>query len=114
MKRVLALASLIPIGSLALSACSFGNSIEGTYYGTAGHTALILESGGKCGYTDNYNPKKGLDLEVSEECSWSLSGTNLTLIGVIPHGSLTGFVGEDGRISIPDQQRWNGEIYSKK
>lgn len=114
MKRVLALAPLILIGSLALSACSSDNSIEGTYYGTAGDTALILESGGKCGYTDDYDPEEGLDLEVSEECSWSLSGTNLTLIGVSSSGSLTGFVGEDGSISIPDQQRWNGEIYSKK
>ncbi|MCI6556885.1 MAG: hypothetical protein SOW43_06100 [Schaalia hyovaginalis] len=114
MKRVLSCSSLALLAIASLSACSSGNSIEGTYFGTAGDTALILESGGKCGYTDSYDPDEGLDLEISEDCSWSLSGSNLTLVGVSNRGSLTGFVGDDGSISIPDQQRWRGEIYSKK
>lgn len=114
MKRILALVPLVLIGSLALSACSFGNSIEGTYFGTEGDTALLLESGGKCGDTEDYSPEEGLDLEVSDDCSWSLSGTNLTLIGVSDRGSLMGFVGENGTISLPDQDGWRGEIYSKK
>ncbi|QWW19964.1 hypothetical protein I6B53_02295 [Schaalia sp. 19OD2882] len=112
-KRAIVVALLLCGGS-ALAACSSGPSIEGTYYGTAGDTVLILESGGKCGYTDDYDPEKGLDLEVSKDCSWSLSGSNITLIGVAKKGSLMGIVGDDGAISIPDQAKWRGEIYSKK
>ena len=102
-------------GAIAvLAGCSGGNSIQGTYFGTAGHTVLGLASGGKCGYTEDYDEDEGVQVEVDEECSWSLSGTNLTLIGVSQYGSLTAFVGDDGSISIPDQHRWNGEIYPKK
>lgn len=106
--------SLLILGSVSLVGCSGGNSIEGTYFGTAGDTALLLKSDGQCGYTEDYDPDEGLDLEVDEDCSWSLSGATLTLVGVSNKGSLTGFVGDDGSISIPDQPHWRGEIYSKK
>lgn len=99
---------------LTLAGCSGGNSIEGTYFGTAGNTVLIFESGGECAYTEDYDEDEGVQLEIDEDCSWSLSGTELTLIGVSRHGSLTASVGDDGSISIPDQHRWNGEIYSKE
>ena len=52
--------------------------------------------------------------EIDEDCSWSLSGNNLSLIGVISKGSLTVYVGDDDSISMPDQKHWHGEIYSKK
>jgi hypothetical protein len=100
--------------TLTLAGCSGGNSIEGTYFGTAGHTVLILESDGQCAYTEGYDEGEDVQLEIDEDCSWSLSGTDLTLIGVSRHGSLTASVGDDGRLSIPDQHRWNGEIYSKE
>lgn len=104
----------VGLGAMAvLAACSGGSSIQGTYFGTAGDTVLVLASGGTCGYTDDYDEDEGVQVEVDEECSWSLSGANLTLIGVSQYGSLTAFVGDDGSISIPDQHRWNGEIYSK-
>lgn len=115
MKRTQSAAVLAALTlAAALTACSGGNSIEGTYFGTAGDTVLILESGGRCAYTQDYDEDERVQLEIDEDCSWSLSGTNLTLIGVSRHGSLTAFVGDDGTISIPDQNRWNGEIYSKK
>lgn len=107
----IALASLALTG--ALSACT-GSSVEGTYFGTAGDTVLVLASDGRCGYTDDYDKDEGVKVEIEEKCSWSLSGKNLTLIGVSRSGSLTGFIGDDGSISIPDQGRWNGEIYTKQ
>lgn len=100
--------------ALTLVGCSGGNSIEGTYFGTAGHTVLVLESDGKCAYAEGYDKDEDVQPEIDEDCSWSLSDTDLTLIGVSRHGSLSASVGDDGRISIPDQHRWNGEIYSKE
>lgn len=114
MKHVLVRSSPALLATASLASCSSGSSIEGTYFGTSGRTALLLESGGKCGYTESYDPEEALDLEVSEDCTWSLSDSNLTLIGVSGSGSLTCFVGEDGSISLPDQQSWRGVIYSKK
>lgn len=99
--------------ALALTGCS-SNSIEGTYFGTSGHTVLILESSGECGYTEDYREGEIVQVEINEECSWSLSGANLTLIGVSSGGLLTGFVGDKGTLSIPDQVSWNGEISSEK
>lgn len=122
-KSVTALAAALFLG-VSVASCS-GNSIEGTYFGTAGDTVLVLEADGKCGYTDNYDvasytpdgqvaTARQVRVEIDEDCRWSLSGTNLTLIGVSSSGSLTGSVGNDGTLSIPDQKSWSGEIYSKK
>jgi hypothetical protein len=71
---------------------------------------LILETGGGCAYTEDCDEDEGAQLEIDENCSWLLSGTDLPLIGVSRHGSLTASVGDDGSISNPDQHRWNGEI----
>lgn len=109
------IAGLFAVGllSFSISGCST-DAIHGTYFGTAGDTVLVLEQGGYCRYTDEYSADEGVQIDADDECSWSLSGTSLTLIGVSRHGSLFGQVGNGGEISIPDQYKWRGEIYTKK
>ncbi|MDK8657716.1 hypothetical protein [Actinotignum sanguinis] len=80
MKRIFSITTLLLVTGLSLTACSSGSSIEGTYLSTSTKGALKLESGGKCGYKKTYNPEK--ELEVEDDCAWSLSGSNLTLVGV--------------------------------
>ena len=112
MKPLNRLAAAVTVATIAftLVGCSGGDSIEGTYFGTTGNTVLIFESGGECAYIEDRDEDEGVQLEVVEDCSWSLSGTDLTLICVSRHGSLTASAGDDESVSIPDPHRWNGEI----
>lgn len=112
-RRALAATVLAVTAASALAGCS-GDSVEGTYYGTAGDTVLILESGGTCFYTDDHDEGDMLDTEEMRDCTWTRSDATLTFINVSRHGSLVGALSDDGSISLPDQDRWNGEIYTKK
>lgn len=104
---------LAALAAVGLAGCS-SNSVAGTYFGSAGDTVLILDSNGTCGYTQDYDPEDGVQVEIEDDCQWSLSDKTITLVGVSRKGSLTGFIGEDGSISLPDQGvSWRGEIYTK-
>ncbi|WP_156860199.1 hypothetical protein [Propionibacterium sp. oral taxon 192] len=107
-------ATLIAVGlGISLTGC-FGKSIEGTYLGSAGNTVLLLKSGGKCGYSEDYKEEEGVQIEVQEGCQWSSSDKNFTLVRSSESRALTGSINDDGTISIPDQTKWHGEIYTKK
>lgn len=109
-------------GALSLASCSTGSSIEGTYFGTAGDTALVLGPDGTCGYTDDYDEDDGVQIGVEDDCSWSRSGTTITFTYKTDEANsslrktrtVTGAVGDDGALSFPDQDHWNGEIYTKE
>ena len=120
-RRLSAAAAALTL-ALALSACSTGSSIEGTYFGTAGDTALVLGPDGTCGYTDDYDEDDGVQIGVEDDCSWSRSGTTITFTYKTDEANsslrktrtVTGAVGDDGALSFPDQDHWNGEIYTKE
>lgn len=70
---------------------------------------------GTRGYTQQYDEDKGVQVDVSDDCRWSLDVTDLTLEGVVSFGDLSATVRDDGTISIPDQLvLWRGEAYSKR
>ncbi len=75
---------------------------------------MLLKSGGKCGYSEDYKEEEGVQIEVQEGCQWSSSDKNFTLVRSSESRALTGSINDDGTISIPDQTKWHGEIYTKK
>lgn len=115
-QKRLAAAAVLLGATMLLSGCG-GSSIEGTYFGTAGDTALIVQDDGKCLYTEDYDEDDAtsLDAENMDECTWTSSDKSVTFDGLTSSGNtVTGTVQDDGSISLPDQNHWNGEIYSKK
>ncbi|MBK1784993.1 hypothetical protein [Prauserella cavernicola] len=106
----------VSVLGVALTGCG-GSSVEGTYFGTAGDTILVIKSEGECLYSQEY--KEGQEIEDLDErdireCTWTVSGDHLTFSGLVKRGgTVQGTVSDDGSLSLPHQKTWNGEIYTK-
>lgn len=111
-RAALATATLLALAA-ALAGCG-SSSAEGTYFGTAGDTALIINGDGTCLYTESYDEEDGVDLDEMSECTWTASKDQYTFAGISRSGTIVGTRSDDGSLSLPSQATWNGEIYTKE
>lgn len=101
--------------ALALAGCSGGSAIGGLYVNAAQDYALLIEEGGKCGVNKDYDPETSPEVEIDDDCIWSLADDAFYIDGVTRYGnSLTGTLQEDGAILLPDQTEWSAEILFKQ
>jgi hypothetical protein len=116
--RLAATAAVLAGATLLLAGCG-GPSAEGTYIGSSEHTALIIQKDGKCQYTEDYDSensdKENFDPENLQDCTWTNSDKDYTFSGLTQSkGTITGTLSDDGSLSLPDQEHWNGEIFTKQ
>lgn len=110
-RTTVALAALVAM-AFGLGGCGSA-SLEGTYFGTAGDTVLIVNDDGTCLYTESYDEEDGVQEDKMDDCTWTNSDNTYTFAGISRSGTITGTLSDDGSLSLPTQATWNGEIYTK-